>query len=42
MLPCVILEDQKLTDGQQQGGKQRREIDGFHEMAPRVIYGAQC
>src|SRR5712671_6521161 len=42
ILPRVILEDQKLRGGQQQGGKQRNQIGDFHETAPRVIHGAQC
>src|SRR6266403_2511533 len=42
VLPCVILEDQKLRGGQQQGAKQRNQIGDFHETAPRVIHGAQC
>jgi len=31
ILPRVILEDQKLRDRQQQGGKQRNQIGDFHE-----------
>ena len=42
ILPRVILEDQKLRDRQQQGGKQRNQIGDFHETAPRVIHGVQC